>query len=45
MRDALDVTHEVVNLSKKSPLRDAIFAHYKEEMAPDTPGVCVMCPQ
>lgn len=44
MRDALDVTHEVVKLIKKSPRRDAIFAHLKEEMAPDTPGVRVLCP-
>lgn len=44
MRDALDATHEVVRLIKKSPCWDDIFAHHKEEMASDAPRVCVLCP-
>ena len=44
MRDALDTTHEITKLIKKSPRRDAIFGHLKEELAADTPGMRVLCP-
>ena len=33
MRDALDTTHEIIKLIKKSPCRKAIFKRLKEEMA------------
>ena len=44
MQDALDTTHEITKLFKKSPARDAIFKRLKEEMASDTPGIRVLCP-
>ena len=44
MRDALDTTHEITKLIKKSPRRDAIFKRLKEEMESDTPGIRVLCP-
>ena len=44
MRDSLDTTHEITKLIKKSPRRDALFEKIKAEMAPDTPGVRVLCP-
>ena len=43
MQDALDTTHEVIKLVKKSPARDAIFKQLKEEMASDSPGIRVLC--
>ena len=45
MQDALDTTHEIVKLVKKSPARDAIFRLLKDEMAGDTHGDIQMdCP-
>ena len=44
MQDALDTTHEITKLIKKSPARDAIFKRLKEEMASDSPGIRVLCP-
>ena len=44
MRDALDTTHEITKLIKKSPRRDAIFKRLKEAMESDTPGIRVLCP-
>ena len=44
MRDALDTTHEITKLIKKSPRRDAIFKRLKEELASDSPGIRVLCP-
>ena len=44
MKDALDTTHEITKLIKKSPNRGALFERLKAEMAPDTPGVRVLCP-
>lgn len=44
MQDALDTTHEITKLIKKSPARDAIFKRLKEEMASDAPGIRVLCP-
>ena len=44
MRDALDTTHEITKLIKKSPRREAIFKRLKEEMASGSPGVRVLCP-
>ena len=34
MRDALETTHEITKLVKKSPRREAIFRHLKEDVAP-----------
>ena len=44
MRDALDTTHEITKLIKKSPAHDAIFKQLKEEMASNTPSIRVLCP-
>ena len=44
MQDALDTTHEIKKLIKKSPARDAIFKRLKEEMGSDSPGIRVLCP-
>ena len=44
MCDALDTTHEITKLIKKSPRRDAIFKRLKEELASDSPGIHVLCP-
>ena len=44
MKDALDTTHEITKLIKKSPRRDACFERLKAEMTPDTPGIRVLCP-
>ena len=44
MQDALDTTHEITKLIKKSPARDAIFKRLKEEIGSDSPGIRVLCP-
>ena len=44
MQDALDTTHEITKLIKKSPARDATFKRLKEEMGSDSPGIRVLCP-
>lgn len=44
MRDALDTTHEITKLIKKSPKRDTRFEALKSEMASDSPGIRVLCP-
>lgn len=44
MRDSLEITHEITKLIKKSPRRDVLFEKLKAELAPDTPGVRVLCP-
>ena len=44
MQDALDTTHEITKLIKKSPACDAIFKWLKEEMGSDSPGIRVLCP-
>ncbi len=41
MKDSLDITQEITKLIKKSPPRDEKL---KSELAPDTPGVRVLCP-
>ena len=38
MKDALDTTHEITKLIKKSPKRDTCFERLKTEIAPDTPS-------
>ena len=44
MKDALDLIFEVTKLIKYSPKRDVQFEKLKSELAPDTPGFCVLCP-
>jgi hypothetical protein len=44
MKDALDIVYEISKLIKKSPRRDAIFSKLKQEVAPASPGVRVLCP-
>ena len=44
MKDSLETTHEITKLIKLSPRRDALFQQFKEESAPDTGGVRVLCP-
>ena len=44
MRDALDTTHEITKLIKKSPRRNAILKRLKDELASDSPGIHVLCP-
>lgn len=44
MKDTLDTTHEIVKLLKRSPRRDICFASLKADLAPDTPGIRVLCP-
>ena len=44
MKDSLETTHEITKLIKLSPRRDTLFQQFKEESAPDTGGVCVLCP-
>lgn len=44
MRDALDTTFEISKLVKFSPKRDSRFEKLKQELAPDTPGLRVLCP-
>ena len=40
MRTTFEVVAEVSKLIKKSPKRDAAF----EQLTPETPGFCVLCP-
>ena len=44
LKDALDTTHEITKLIKKSPRRNAIFDRLREEMISDAPGIRVLFP-
>ena len=45
MKDAMDTTHEITKLIKKSPAREAIFKQLKEGMQmSDSPGIRILCP-
>ena len=44
MKTALETTHKVTKLVKYSPRRQNLFDDIKEEMAPDDPGIRVLCP-
>ena len=44
LKDALDTTHEITKLIKKSPRRNTIFDRLREEMVPDVSGVRVLWP-
>ena len=44
MKDSLETTHEITKLIKLSPCRHTLFEYFREELAPDTAGVRVLCP-
>ena len=44
LKNALDTTHELSKLIKRSPKRDATFRKLKAEIQPGSPGVRVLCP-
>lgn len=44
MKDALDITHEIIKLGKDSPKRQSCFEKIKVDASPDTPGIRVLCP-
>ena len=44
MKDALDITHEIIKLIKNSPKRQSCFEKLKVDISPDTPGIRVLCP-
>ena len=44
LKDGLETTYELTKLVKKSPKRDTCFDHLKAEIAPDSPGVRILCP-
>ena len=44
MKTSLETTHEITKLVKYSPRRQNLFDDIKEEMAPDDPGIRVLCP-
>lgn len=44
MRDALDTTFTISQLVKFSPRRDTHFETLKKDLAPECPGLRVLCP-
>ena len=44
MKFALEATHEITKLVKYSPRREYLFSQIKDELAPDCPGIRVLCP-
>ena len=44
MKDSLEIIFEVSKLIKYSPKRDAQYENLKQNLTPDTPGLCVLCP-
>lgn len=44
MKQALECSHEITKLIKFSPRRDSIFQKLKSELAPENPGIRVLCP-
>ena len=44
MNDALSSVHEITKLIKKSPKRDSQFKVLKDQLAPGTRGVRILCP-
>ena len=44
LKSALETTHEITKLVKYSPRRENLFHEIKDELAPDTPGIRVLCP-
>jgi hypothetical protein len=44
MKAALETTYEITKLIKYSPRRGQLFGELKDDIAPGTPGVRVLCP-
>ena len=44
VKAALETTHEITKLIKYSPRRGQLFDEIKDDIAPGTPGVRVLCP-
>ena len=44
INNALPITYQITKLIKNSPQSEAYFLHFKETLAPGTPGVLVLCP-
>lgn len=44
IKNALDITHELIKPLKNSPRSNACFETHKTEIAPDTPGIRTLCP-
>jgi len=44
LKDSLETTREITKLIKFSPKREILFRNFKQELAPDVPGIRVLCP-
>ena len=44
MKAAIETTHEITKLVKYSPRQEGVFDQFKSELAPEGPGICVLCP-
>ena len=44
LKDSLETTREITKLVKFSPKREILFRNLKQDIAPDTPGIRVLCP-
>jgi len=44
LKSALETTREITKLVKFSPKREVLFKEKKQEVAPDTPGIRLLCP-
>ena len=44
MREALETTFEICKLVKYSPRREQLFRDIKDQIAPGSPGIRVLCP-
>ena len=44
LKSALETTQEITKLVKFSPKREVLFEEKKQEVAPDTPGIRLLCP-
>ena len=44
MKSALETTYEITKLVKYSPSGGQLFDEFKDDIAPGTPGVRVLCP-
>ena len=44
LKSALETTREITKLVKYSPKREVLFEEKKQEVAPDTPGIRLLCP-
>ena len=44
LKSALETTREITKLVEFSPKREVLFKEKKQEVAPDTPGIQLLCP-